>query len=107
MGLLLQITTAATDTMAAGTTALPVEDTFSLWDLTLKGGPIMIPIALCSLIAVYIIIERYFAIRKASKNDPNFMNNIRDFISIGNITSARSLCKNTRSRGARVMERGV
>ncbi|MBL0342290.1 MAG: MotA/TolQ/ExbB proton channel family protein [Bacteroidetes bacterium] len=107
MGLILQITTAATDTVAAAAAALPTEETLSLWDLTLKGGPIMVPIALCSVIAVYIIFERYFAIKKSSKSDPNFMNNIRDFISNGNIDAARSLCKNTDSPIARMVEKGV
>ena len=58
MSLLLQITTAATDSLAAVTPA--TEETLSLFDLALKGGPIMVPIALCSVIAVYIIFERYF-----------------------------------------------
>lgn len=107
MGLILQITTAATDTVAAAAAAIPTEEKLSLWDLTLKGGPIMVPIALCSVIAVYIIFERYFAIKKSSKTDPNFMNNIRDFISNGNIDAARSLCKNTDSPIARMVEKGV
>lgn len=105
MSLLLQITTAATDSLTM--VPPPVEETLSLWELALKGGPIMIPIALCSVIAVYIIIERYFAIRKSSKDDPNFMNNIRDFISQGNIDAARSLCRNTQSPIARMIEKGI
>ncbi len=105
MSMLLQITTAVTDSLT--TVPTPVEETLSLWELALKGGPIMIPIALCSVIAVYIIVERYFAIRKSSKDDPNFMNNIRDFISNGNIDAARSLCKNTESPIARMIEKGV
>lgn len=105
MGLFLQITTAA-DSLA--TAATPVaEESLSLWELALKGGPVMVPIALCSVIAVYIIFERYFAIRKSSKDDPNFMNNIRDFISNGNIDSARSLCRNTDSPIARMIEKGI
>ncbi len=107
MGILLQISTAATDTASAATGALPTEETLSLLDLAFKGGPIMVPIALCSVIAVYIIFERYFAIKKSSKSDPNFMNNIRDFISNGNIDAARSLCKNTDSPIARMVEKGV
>ena len=105
MSLILQITTAATDSLA--TTPAAAEETLSLLDLALKGGPIMVPIALCSVIAVYIIAERYFAIRKSSKDDPNFMNNIRDFISNGNIDAARSLCRNTDSPTARMIEKGI
>lgn len=106
MSLLLQISTAATDSLATGV-ATSTEESLSLLDLALKGGPIMIPIAICSVIAVYIIIERYFSIRKSSKDDPNFMNNIRDFISNGNIDAARALCKNTESPIARMIEKGV
>ena len=105
MSLILQITTAATDSLTVAT--IKPEETLSMWDLALKGGPIMVPIALCSVIAIYIIFERYFAIRKSSKDDPNFMNNIRDFISNGNIDAARSLCKNTQSPIARMIEKGV
>jgi biopolymer transport protein ExbB len=102
---ILQITTAATDSLAMNTPT--TEETLTLWELALKGGPIMVPIAICSVIAVYIIVERYFAIRRSSKDDPNFMNNIRDFISNGNIDAARSLCKNTDSPIARMIEKGV
>lgn len=105
MSLILQITSATTDSLA--TTAPVTEESLSLFDLALKGGPIMVPIALCSIIAVYIIVERYFAIRKSSKDDPNFMNNIRDFISNGNIDAARSLCRNTDSPTARMIEKGI
>ncbi len=105
MSILLQITTAATDSLAA--VAPATEESLSLFDLALKGGPIMVPIALCSVIAVYIIFERYFSIRKSAKDDPNFMNNIRDFISNGNIDAARSLCRNTDSPIARMIEKGI
>jgi biopolymer transport protein ExbB len=105
MSLILQITSATTDSLAAAPIA--TEETLSLLDLALKGGPIMVPIAICSIIAVYIIVERYFAIRKSSKDDPNFMNNIRDFISNGNIDAARSLCRNTDSPIARMIEKGI
>jgi biopolymer transport protein ExbB len=105
MSLILKITSATTDSLAAAPIA--TEETLSLLDLALKGGPIMVPIAICSIIAVYIIVERYFAIRKSSKDDPNFMNNIRDFISNGNIDAARSLCRNTDSPIARMIEKGI
>ncbi len=49
MGLLLQITTAVTDTMAAAATAAPIEKSLSIWELAEKGGPILIPIAILSL----------------------------------------------------------
>ncbi len=78
-----------------------------LWDLTLKGGWIMIPIAVLSIIAVYIFVERYFAIRKAAKTDENFMNRIKDYIHDGKIDSALALCQSTDSPIARMIEKGI
>jgi biopolymer transport protein ExbB len=85
----------------------PVSETLTLLDLVIKGGPIMIPIALLSLIAVYVFIERYLAIKRASKQESNFMNNIRDFIMDGRIDSALSFCKNNDKPVARMIEKGI
>lgn len=83
------------------------DETISILELALKGGPVMIPILLCSVIAVYIMIERYFAIRKATKDEPGFMNNIRDYISNGNVEAAKALCRNTTTPVARMVEKGI
>jgi biopolymer transport protein ExbB len=110
MGLLLQITTAVTDTMAAAATATPapvVEKSLTLWELANKGGPILIPIAILSVLAVYIFFERLFVILKFSRLDQNFMNQIRDQVHQGNVAAARSLCKATDSPIARMIEKGL
>jgi len=45
--------------------ALTGELKLSFWEMALKGGWIMIPIVLLSIVAIYIFFERYFAIKKA------------------------------------------
>lgn len=72
-----------------------------------KGGPILIPIAILSVLAVFIFFERLFFVLKFRKLDQNFMNQIRDFIKNGNVNAARSLCKNTSSPVARMIEKGL
>lgn len=58
-------------------------------------------------LAVYIFVERFIAIRKASKIDINFMNRIRDFIYEGRMDAATSLCKSTDSPIARMIYKGI
>jgi biopolymer transport protein ExbB len=82
-------------------------ETLSVFGLMLKGGIVMIPLAILSVVAIYIFIERYLAISRASKQEANFMNNIRDFILNGRIDSAKSLCKNNQSPIARMIEKGI
>lgn len=113
-GVLLQImnpATAVADTAQQAINVLPkaqpTEITLSIWDLAIKGGPIMIPIVLLSFVAIYIFIERFIVIRKASKEDINFMNNIRDFMLSGRLDSALSLCRNNPSPIARMIEKGL
>ena len=106
MSLILQITTAATDTLAAATAA-PVEKSLTLWELAVKGGPILIPIAILSVLAIYIFFERLFVILKFSRLDANFMNQIRDMVHQGNVAAARSLCKATDNPIARMIEKGL
>jgi len=79
----------------------------SLWDILLRGGPLMIPLALLLVLAIFFFIERLLAINKASKSYENFMNIIRDHIVTGNVTAARSLAKNTNNSIARMIDKGI
>lgn len=97
----------ATQVPAASTVITPKQDTLSLLDLIMKGGIIMIPMGLLSLLTLYFFFERLMTISKASKLDKNFMNSIKDFVHNGNIDAAKSLCRNTVSPAARMIEKGV
>lgn len=87
--------------------AMPAEITLSVYDMAVKGGWIMVVLAVLSIIAVYIFIERYIVIRKASREEKNFMNNIRDFMHNGRLDSALALCRNNDSPIARMIEKGL
>jgi biopolymer transport protein ExbB len=72
-----------------------------------KGGPLMIPLAILFALVVFFFIERLLVIRKAAAADDNFMNIIRDNISNGNVTAARSLAKNKNNPIARMIDKGL
>lgn len=79
----------------------------SIFELLSLGGWIMIPLAAMFLLTVFFFFERYIAINKASKVDGNFMNIIRDHITSGNITAARSFAKNTNNPVASIVDKGI
>ena len=78
-----------------------------LWELFMKGGWLMWPLLILGGITVFIFVERYMAIRKASGLDMNFMNRIRDYISDGKIRAAVDLCRKTNTPIARMIEKGI
>lgn len=84
-----------------------VEVSMSFLELIMKGGIVMIPIGILSLLSVYFIIERFVYIRQASKIEPNIVNNLRDFISRGDLRAAQAYCKNLNSPAGKVIEKGV
>lgn len=85
----------------------PVETSLSLFELLLKGGYVMIPIGILFLLSVYFFIERLLAISRTGKADANFMNNIKDMLSSGNIDAAKTLCKHTPGPQALMVEKGM
>lgn len=90
-----------------GTAPVQKPQELTLLDLTIKGGWVMIPIILLAFVATYIFIERYFVIKKATREDQNFMNRIKDYIHDGKIEAALALCKSTDSPSARMIEKGI
>ena len=79
----------------------------SILELASKGGWIMIVLAVLSVIAVYIFVERFLAIRSAGKDDKLFMDRIRDYMKNNDVKSAINYCRNTNTAAARMIERGI
>jgi biopolymer transport protein ExbB len=102
--LFLQIST--TNDLTAGQ-KIPAEISMALPGLASEGTWLLILLGLMLLVACYIFIDRYITIRRASREDKNFMNNIRDFIHDGRLDAALSLCRNTESPIARMIEKGL
>ena len=79
----------------------------NLWDMAVKGGWVMVVLALLSVICVYIFVERLMVIRKASKVDPVFMDRIRDYVKTNELKSAINYCRITNTPTARMIEKGI
>ncbi|MCC6725693.1 MAG: MotA/TolQ/ExbB proton channel family protein [Saprospiraceae bacterium] len=95
-------------------TATDVEATAeqqSIVQMLLEGSMfglfIIILLIIMSFVALYIFIERYLTIKRASQIDDSFMNNIRMNVQNGNLNAARSLCQNTDSPISRMVEKGL
>ena len=92
-------------------TDVATEKTLSVIELITSGGIggnlVMGTLGILSLFAVYILIERYSAIKKASKEDGAFLKSIRNFVEGKDIEAAKTLCKNTDSPISRMIEKGV
>ena len=98
-----------TDSLATAAVAETpvVEAELSMWELCLKGGIIMIPLLMLSVISIYILVERFIAIRKAAQEDKTFMKRIKDYIHEGEIESAMNLCKKTNTPYSRLILKGI
>ena len=89
--------------------AAPVQQemSYSLIDMAVKGGPLMIVLLALSIVAIYIFGKKWWMIRQASKIDKDFMMDIRDYIHDGKFKSAKTLCTKFDTPVARMVETGI
>lgn len=83
------------------------EKLLSLMDLAQEGGVVMIIIAILLFIALYILVERFLAIKRASKEDEHFMSNVKNAILSSKLDEARTLCKTQSGPIVRMIEKGI
>ncbi len=102
-----QITTVAKDTLTSKANISGDVTKNSLLDTLLLGGWIMLPLAILFVLTLFFFFERLIALRKASNIDDNFMHIVKDHITNGNVTAARSISKNTNNPIARIIDKGI
>jgi biopolymer transport protein ExbB len=108
--LLLQtdsITPIAADTLAAATQAVQQTQEIRFIDLLIKGGWVMIPLAVLTFLGLVIFIERYITIRKASRDESSLMQQVKQSIISGKLDSAIAICRNSNTPLGRMLQKGL
>lgn len=103
---LLQNTAAVADTASKAVQEGSTEKV-PLMEVMQHGGWIMIVLAVLSVLAIYIFIDKLMAVRRASKDDQQFVNNIKNSIHQGNVDAALTTCRSTRGPLAKMFEKGI
>ncbi|MDZ7766891.1 MAG: MotA/TolQ/ExbB proton channel family protein [Melioribacteraceae bacterium] len=79
----------------------------NLLSVIFKGGWLMLPIFIASVIAVAIIIDRYIVIRKSKLNAPAFLVKIRSLLRKKDISGAVRYCKEEKSPASNIIRKGL
>jgi len=101
--ILLQISTSSPDSLSTGAG----DATISVFDLLLKGGYMMYPIILLSIVAVYIFVERVLTLRKAAETPTGFVDKIKNLVLGGDVKGAQLICAQTDTPISRMIEKGL
>jgi biopolymer transport protein ExbB len=78
-----------------------------MYDFVLKGGVLMIPIALCSIIALAIFLERLWSLRRSRVIPRDFLIEIEDLIRREKIPEAITRCRKDNSSMANIILAGI
>ena len=103
--LLLQQTLLQTpDTLSYG---LEAESSTTLLDTIMRGGWVMVPIFILSILAIYLFVERLIVLRKAKANPESVTDKIRAFVHSGDIHGAIRFCDNENKPITHILRTGL
>ena len=98
------LATAATN---PATTDVSITENISYLEFLLKGGVMIFPLIVLLFYCVYVIIERYLSITKASKQDINLVNDIKMQLKTGKLDNAIMLCSRENTASGNILRSGV
>jgi biopolymer transport protein ExbB len=75
--------------------------------MIVKGGVMMIPLALMLVLAIYVLIERLIVLSRAAKKNDAMLSGLKDLIHKGNIDSAKAMCTALNTPEAAMLEKGL
>ena len=98
------LATAATN---PATTDVSITENITYLEFLLKGGVMIFPLIVLLFYCVYVIIERYLSIQKASKQDINLVNDIKMQLKAGKLDNAIMLCSRENTASGNILRSGV
>jgi biopolymer transport protein ExbB len=88
-------------------TAAASEQTTSFFHLLVQGGWLMIPIAICSIVAVYVIVERWLSLNNSQMKIEDFLNRVKQMLEDGDRQRALTYCDSVDKPLARILKAGI
>ena len=109
---MIQLTTVAAEAataevMSSVEVAGQVQEGINILELAMKGGWIMIILAILSILGIYIFFERFAVLRKAMKRNPLLLDRIKDNIMENDPQSAINYCEKLNTPMSRILAKGV
>ena len=99
--------TIANAATAPATTEVSVTENISYLDFLLKGGIMIYPLIVLLFFCIYVIIERYLSIKKATKQDGNLISEVKMQLKSGRIDNAVMLCSRENTAAGNILRSGV
>ena len=78
-----------------------------MWDFMIKGGPIMWPILVCSVLAFGVLIERLLSLRREQIDTKSFMEQISKLLKRNKIMESLDFCDKTQGPIANILKAGI
>lgn len=103
--ILLQISTSQSE-LGISTDVASSTD-MSVIELIMKGGIIMIPLFILSILALYIFVERFLYIKKSSKNADNIISSISPSLKSGDTNTVKSILSREPNAITTMLMKGV
>jgi len=79
----------------------------NVFEMIVKGGWLMIPILILSIIAVFIFFDRWLYLRKVAIQDNKFIASIRTELLLGHTKKCIDICKTEDSPMSRMLIKGI
>lgn len=76
-------------------------------EFIIKGGPVMVPIILCSIIAMAIVMERFYHLYRAKIDTKAFMEEIAGSLKRNKVVEAIDKCDKTPGPIAHILKSGI
>jgi len=78
-----------------------------MWEMVIKGGPLMVLIIMCSVIALAVVLERMWHLRRAQIDTETFMETIAGILKRNKILDAIDMCNVTPGPIAHILKAGI
>lgn len=99
--------TLSVDSMSTSAQPLTDSESLNMLELLMQGGILMIPLFLMSILVIYVVVERYAVLGKATTGVDSFLQHIRSMLTARDRNGAIQYCDQVNKPISRILKQGI